>query len=156
MPSSRCVEYLHTIFYDIRKSDCHVMTKQLSKEIMKRSRLHSNFLRNKTEENKILYNRQMNYCVSILQKFFKKMLWKLTYKELITNYFENHWNLYIDKSRIRNRISISEKGGILKTESETAETLKNFFSSIVKDAHISRYIEFNSVKENIKHCRSNS
>ena len=50
------------------------MTKQLSKEIMKRSRLRNNFLRNKTEENKIFYNRQMNDCVSILQKLLKKML----------------------------------------------------------------------------------
>ena len=33
------------------------MTKQLSEEIMKRSRLRNNFLGNRTEENKILYNR---------------------------------------------------------------------------------------------------
>ena len=42
--------------------------KQLPKEIMKRSRLRNNFLRKRTEENKILYNRQRNYCVSLLQK----------------------------------------------------------------------------------------
>ena len=34
------------------------MTKKLSKEVMKRSRLRNNFLRNRTEENKILYNKQ--------------------------------------------------------------------------------------------------
>ena len=44
------------------------MTKQLPKEIMKRQRLRNNFLRNRTEENKILYNRQRNYCGSLLQK----------------------------------------------------------------------------------------
>ena len=44
------------------------ITKQLSKEIMKRSRLRNNFLRNRTEENKILYNRQRNHCVSLSQK----------------------------------------------------------------------------------------
>ena len=32
------------------------------------SRFHHNFLRNTTEENKILYNRQRDYCVSLLQK----------------------------------------------------------------------------------------
>ena len=42
--------------------------KQLPKEIMKRSRLRNNFLRKGTEENKILCNRQRNYCVSLLQK----------------------------------------------------------------------------------------
>ena len=34
------------------------MTKQLSKEITKRSKLRNNFLRNRTEANKILYNTQ--------------------------------------------------------------------------------------------------
>ena len=35
-----------------------LMTKELSKEIMKRSRLCNNFLRNRTKEIKVLYNRQ--------------------------------------------------------------------------------------------------
>ena len=39
-------------------------------------------------------------------------------------------SLLSDKSRIRHRISISEKGEILKTESETAETLNSFFSNM--------------------------
>ena len=57
--------------------------------------------------------------------------------------------LLLDKSRIRDRINISEKGEILKTESETAETLNSFFSNIVKNLNISRYSEFNPVTENI-------
>ena len=51
----------------VRGNQMSFMTKQLSKEIM-RSRLRNNFLRNRTEENKIPYNRQRNYCVSILRK----------------------------------------------------------------------------------------
>ena len=57
--------------------------------------------------------------------------------------------LLSDKSRIRDRINISEKDEILKTESETAETLNSFFSNIVKNLNISRYNEFNPVTENI-------
>ena len=45
--------------------------------------------------------------------------------------------LLSDKSCIRDRISISGKGEILKTESETAETLNDFFSNIAKDLNIS-------------------
>ena len=41
------------------------MAKQLSKEIMKRARLFKIFLRNGMEENKIFYNRQRNYSVSL-------------------------------------------------------------------------------------------
>ena len=52
----------------VRGNQMPFMAKQLSKEIMKRSRLCNNFLRNRTEENKILYNNQRNYCVSLLGK----------------------------------------------------------------------------------------
>ena len=38
--------------------------------------------------------------------------------------------LFSDKSRIRDRISISEKGETLKTEPETIETINSFFSHI--------------------------
>ena len=57
--------------------------------------------------------------------------------------------LLSDKSRIRDRINISEKGKILKTESETAKSLNSFFSNILKNLNISRYSEFDPVTENI-------
>ena len=52
------------------------------------------------------------------------------------------------KSRIRDRININEEGKILKTESETAESLNSFFSNVVKNLNISRYSEFDPVTEN--------
>ena len=50
---------------------------------------------------------------------------------------------------MRDRINISEKGEILKTESETAETLNSFFSNMVKNLNISRYSEFDLLTGNI-------
>ena len=58
-------------------------------------------------------------------------------------------SLLSDKSHIRDRINISEKDKILKTESETAKSLNSFFKNIVKDLNISRYSEFDPVTENI-------
>ena len=52
----------------VRGNQMPFMTKQLSKEVMKRSRFRNNFLRNGTEKNKIIYNRQRSYCVSLLRK----------------------------------------------------------------------------------------
>ena len=120
------------------------MTKQLSKEIMKRSRLRNNFLRNRTEENEILCNRQRNYCVSLLRKSKRGYYENLNIKNLTKNklFWKSVKPLLSDKSRIRDRINISEKGKILKTESETAESLNSFFSNIVKNLNISRYSEF--------------
>ena len=47
------------------------MKKTLSKEIMKRTKLHKNLLKERTDESKIRYTLQQNYCVS-LQKNIKK------------------------------------------------------------------------------------
>ena len=111
------------------------MTKQLSKEIMKRSRLRNNFLRNRTEINKILYNKQITVC--LFSKNLKKDTMK-TIKTVIDK--ELFWKsvkpLLSDKLHIRDRINISEKGEILKTELETAETLNGFFSNIPKNWNI--------------------
>ena len=44
------------------------MTKDLSKNIMKRSRLLNKYWKNNNEENGKLYAKQRNYCVSLLRK----------------------------------------------------------------------------------------
>ena len=65
-----------------------------------------------------------------------KMFWK-TIKPFVS-----------DKSCVRDRISISDKGEILKIESETAETLNDFSSNVIKNSNISRYFKHDSVAEN--------
>ena len=134
----------------VRGNQMPFMTKQLSKEIMKRSRLPNNFLRNRTEENKILYNRQKNYCVSLLRKSKRRYYENLNIKSVTDNklFCKSVKPLLSGKSRIRDRINISEKGEILKTESETAKSLNSFFSNIVKNLNISRYSEFDPFTEN--------
>ena len=52
-------------------------------------------------------------------------------------------------SRVRHRINVIEKGKILKTESEIAESLNSFFSNIVRNRNILRYSEIDSVTKNI-------
>ena len=44
------------------------MNRALSKEIMTRTRLRNNFLKDRSEENKRKYSKQRNYCVSPLGK----------------------------------------------------------------------------------------
>ena len=121
------------------------------KKYMKRSRLRNNFLRNRTEENKILYNRQRNYRVSLLRKSKREYCENLNMKNVTDNKLFRKLvkPLLSHKSRIKDRINISEKGEILNSESETVETLNSFFSNIVKNLDISRYSEFDPVTENI-------
>ena len=49
-------------------------TKQLSKEIMTRSRFRNKYLRNRNEDNRALYVKQRNYCVSLLRKSKKNYM----------------------------------------------------------------------------------
>ena len=44
------------------------MTKDLSKNIMKRSQLRNKYLKNNNEENRRLYAKQRDYCLSLLRK----------------------------------------------------------------------------------------
>ena len=51
-----------------RDNQMPLMTKNLSKDIMTRLRLRNKYLKNKTEENRLLYTEQRNKCVSLLRK----------------------------------------------------------------------------------------
>ena len=48
----------------VRANQMPFITKELSKEIMKRSRLRNNFLRKKTDETHKLHVKQRNVCLS--------------------------------------------------------------------------------------------
>ena len=56
----------------IRANNSPFMNKELCKAIMVRSRLHNKFLKSKTEDSKMAYNKQRNWCVSLLRNFFMK------------------------------------------------------------------------------------
>ena len=61
----------------IRGNNKSFMSKAYSKAIMHRTRLRNKFLKNPTDSNKVLYNRQRNYCVSLLRKQKKEFICKL-------------------------------------------------------------------------------
>ena len=64
---------------------CHFVTKELSKEIMTRSRLRNKYLKNRNEENRAIYVKQINYCVSLLRKSKKKYYENLDKRNLMDN-----------------------------------------------------------------------
>ena len=53
---------------DARGNQMPFMTKNLSKETMTRSRLRNEYLKHKTEENRLLYTQQRDKCVSLWRK----------------------------------------------------------------------------------------
>ena len=128
------------------------ITKDLSKAIMKRSRLRNNFLKNRTGENKTLYTKQRNYCVSLLKKSKKKYFANLNEKDIFDNklFWKTIKPLLYDKVMTRDRINLSEKGELVKTELEIAEILNKFFSNIAKYLEISKYSKYESFIDNME------
>ena len=61
------------------------ITKDLSKALMKISRLRNNFHKNRTGKNKTLYAKHRHYCVSLLKKSKKKYFANLNEKDTLGN-----------------------------------------------------------------------
>ena len=60
-------------------------TKELSKEIMARSRLRNKYLTDKTVENRLLYTQQRNKCVALLRNTKKNYYENIDEKEVTDN-----------------------------------------------------------------------
>ena len=58
------------------------MTKTYSRAIMQRTRFRNKFFKNPTEENKLHYNKQRNFCVSLLRKEKKEYFAKINEKDM--------------------------------------------------------------------------
>ena len=104
------------------------LTKELSNEIMTRSRLCNKYFKNRNEENRAIYVKQRNYYVYLLRKSKKKYYENLDEKNLMDNklFWKTIKPSFSDKILTRDRIHLTENGEVVKTELETAETLNNF------------------------------
>ena len=81
------------------------MTKDLSKNIMERSRLRSKYLNNNNEENRKLYAQQRNYWVSLLRKTKKVYYENLDERKVSDkNFLGKQKSLHYSKN------SVPEKG----------------------------------------------
>ena len=109
---------------------------------MHRSMLKNKFNKNPTEENKILYKKQRNYCVHLCKKQKKSY-----YNNLDLKIFEDNkkfWQcikpLFSDKKNILQRnIMILDEGEIITDDAEVAEKLNNFFIEAVESLDIETF-----------------
>ena len=117
----------------VRGNQMPFMTIDLSKKIMKRSRLRNRFLKNKSLENRVLYTQQRTYCVSVLRKTKIWYCANLNEKKILDN--RQFWKvvkpLFSDKSISGDKITLTENGEYVKTEMKRAEVFNSFFSNIV-------------------------
>ena len=86
-----------------------------------------------------------------MKKSKKKYFAKLNEKDILGNklFWKTTKPSFSDKIITRDRINLSEKGELIKTELETAEVLNKFFFNIVNNLAISKYCKYQSFIDNI-------
>ena len=98
------------------------MPKNLSKELMTRSRLRNKYLKHKTEENRLLYTQQRNKCVCLLRKTKINYYENLDEKDITDNkiFWETVKPLLSDKSINSDKIHLNENIELINCDSKTA------------------------------------
>ena len=109
------------------------MNKAISKAVMDRTRLRNKFLKNRTAENKLAYNRQRNYCVSLTRKSKRDYCNNLDNRDVTDNklFWKTIKPFFSDKGPMREKITLIENDEIIGNNKEIFEVFKKFFSSIV-------------------------
>ena len=121
---------------------------------MTRSRLRNRFLKNRSEENRKIFCKQRNKCVSLLRKSKKDYFENLNERNITDkNVSGKPSKLFLSKKiHLREKISLTEEesSSLLTNREEVAKELENFFTNAVKNLNIPNYKNYYSMAENIE------
>ena len=109
------------------------MTKKLSKEIMKRSRLRNKYNKFNTEYYKKAYKKSRKYCLSLLRKEKRCFFNNMCPKDVEDNrkFWKTAKPFFSDKVSSKNNISLIEGQKMILKDAEIAETFNEYFINIV-------------------------
>ena len=117
------------------------MKRELSKAIMTKTRLQNKLFKGKTVENRKNYNKQRNYCVTLLKKVKKEYYDSLVEKHVTNN--KTFWKtvkpFLSDKTVNSPRITLVEKNETINNEEKIAEIFYTYFTNIVSNLKIPLY-----------------
>ena len=104
------------------------ITKQLRKEIMKRSKIRNRLNTNRNNENWCNFKFRRNYCVNLLRKTKKRYYENLSVKNVMDN--QTFWKTvkpyFSDKGSNSRRITLLKNNSILTDDRDIAKTMNNF------------------------------
>ena len=131
----------------LRANSSPFMNKVISKAVMDRTRLRNNILKNRSAENKLAYNRQKNYYVSLTRKSKRDYYNNLDNRNVTDNklFWKTVKPFFSDKGPMRQKISVIEKDKTLGNNKEISEIFNNFSSSIVAKLNIPKYEDLSIV-----------
>ena len=142
------------------------MTKTLRKAIDNRSRLENRYYRLKTEESKICYKKQKNYCSRLYKKERKKFYENLDQKNLTDNkmFWKTMKPFFSDKVSGSVGITLVENEAIMSEDRKVAEkslhinipshniTEAPASSDDTIDAIILKYSSMKNITSNVENC----
>ena len=137
----------------VRGNNAPFMNKMLSKEFMHRSKLKNKYNKNPTEENKVSYKRQRNFCVSLLKKEKKKYYNNLDIKIFQDN--KKFWKtikpLFSDKQHNpKINIVIVDNGTVISDKKNVAEKFNTYFIEAVENLEVEQFISTDNENNNLE------
>ena len=130
----------------IRGNNAPFMNKTLCKAFMHRSKLKNRLNKIPTEDNKRLYKRQRNFCVSLLEKEKRNYYNNLDLKIFDDNktFWQRIKPLFSDKMKaIGSDIILVENEIITSDNKEVAEKCNTFFNEAVENLDIELFLTEN-------------
>ena len=112
-----------------RGNNMPFMNKSFSCAHMKRTWLRKCYLKNRSEQNRLSYVKQRNYCVSLLRNTKKDYYANLNVKDIVDN--KQFWRtvkpLISDKAKSNEKITLVEDETVTTQDEKNAELLNLFF-----------------------------
>ena len=127
-------EYLTSMFRKkqqfLQVNNSNFVTKNFRKAIIKRLKLRNKYLRERANEAKSLYDKQRNFCVSVLYKNMRDHFEKLYIKIVIDNgkFWKTIRPFFSEKAFHIECITLKESNKTVANNEELAETFNRFFS----------------------------
>ena len=137
----------------VRANQASFINSKIHKEVMRRTRLRNKLMDSKTDADRIAYNKQRNYCVSLIRKEKKAYYSNLNIRDITDN--KTFWRkvkpLFSEKVNLQTKILKNgmEKGNdlsdpeifsevekVISEDMEIAETFNDFFVNIVPSLKI--------------------
>ena len=121
------------------------------KAIVKRSKLRNKYFRERTNEEKSLYNKKRNLCVSILRKTKGDCFGNLNNKIVTNNrkFWKTISPLFSEKAFHRECMTLKESNKTITINAELAETFNTSFTKILPNLNIDNNLGDNKTNPNI-------
>ena len=133
----------------IRFNNNVFMTKELRKEIMKRTKPRNKFNRNRNHENWCNFKFQRNYCVNLLRETKKQYYENLSVKNVMDNqtFWKTVKSYFSDKGLNSRRINLLENDSTLTDDKDIEKATNNFCINISKNSNFDNHISIKKIKE---------